>query len=262
MWRYVDGSNYWYARCVTDGKLLMGKMAGSGTQWTSTATGCVAGATVRVSFDGAVHTAFINGTQVLTVTDAAHQTSKKVGFAAGSSAGVYDDWQYTESTAGVFVEPSEGVPGSDEPVDEGSSTWNPIAWLYDKVKGLLIPGEEDWVAISAQWDLLTDYEPIGTLKDLAGFMAGVKTQLTAPDTSAAAFVIPGGSVGGVRGLFDDLGPDDLILGAADMADMAADGMDGFTMGGLSGLTFVKSISDVMVGLALYRYVRGRLTVTV
>jgi hypothetical protein len=47
-----------------------------------------------------------------------------------------------------------------------------------------------------------------------------------------------------------------------MADMAADGMDGFTMGGLSGLTFVKSISDVMVGLALYRYVRGRLTVTV
>jgi murein DD-endopeptidase MepM/ murein hydrolase activator NlpD len=269
VWRYVDGSNYWWVRCASDGKLVIGKLAGSSTVFTSTVGGCVSGAVVRVSFDGAVHTAFINGTQVLTVTDVAHQSAVKVGFGSSSgAAGLYDNWQYTESTAGVYAENTEGVPGTTEPEDTGSSgSWNPIAWLWDRVKGVLVPSESDWEEVTAAFNALTDKEPMGTVKDVGTYWAGLRVEVLAAINGTSVLACSGMAaaqlVGGpYEGVMEGLEPG-CIVGKTGMSlDPIADRLEGMALLGSNALLGIKAVQSLMVFLALFTYVRSRIVLAV
>ncbi len=147
---------------------------------------------------------------------------------------------------------------------EDDDSWNPMGWLWDRVRGLLVPTDEDWAAISAAFNKLTDREPVGTLKDVAMFVSDVRTALASPDTDhtkAGRDALPPGNPGDFSGLLVMFQPVKMIAAAAEFSGLVARTLDAAKFGGVSLLTFIKGVIDTTVSLVFVAYLRSRVVVS-
>ncbi len=223
--------------------------------------GCVpgGGGRMRVSYQGDQIKLYYKGVQVAAATSSYNATSKRVGlFSRHEGARTYDNFQYTTDPSGALSTPEAGAEAATSDGNEDSG-WNPMAWLWDKVRGLLVPSETDWQEIGAELDKLTDREPIGTLKDVAQFAGSIKGVVSTAPTGTAAPLASGGQCnpGKLSGLFCTFTFGSAWAQAIEFSGTVAAAVDTFQVAGLSGTTFIKVSIDVIAAFSVWDYLNSR-----
>ncbi len=179
-------------------------------------------------------------------------------FSRHEGARTYDNFQYTTDPSGALSTPEAGAEAATSDGNEDSG-WNPMAWLWDKVRGLLVPSETDWQEIGAELDKLTDREPIGTLKDVAQFAGSIKGVVSTAPTGTAAPLASGGQCnpGKLSGLFCTFTFGSAWAQAIEFSGTVAAAVDTFQVAGLSGTTFIKVSIDVIAAFSVWDYLNSR-----
>ncbi len=257
--RFVDTNNLWWVGFSNGGVFGLHKeVAGSGTVMATFPLDTAA--KYRVSFVGDKITVFNGSTQVASVTDSTHVGAKKHGFfTRNGSESEFDDFQYTENPDGTLTKVEAGADPATSDGNEDTAGWNVMGWMWDKLKGLLVPTEDDWKEIAAELDKLTDKEPIGTLKDVAAFAGTIKSAVSTPPAAGATPAITGGtcSSGKLSGLFCWLTFEKVWQGAVNMSGTVAGAVDTFQVAGMNGTTFIKVGIDVIAAFSVWEYLQSR-----
>jgi hypothetical protein len=206
-----------------------------------------AGDVLRVSVVGNVLTAYKNGTQVDTATTDYLAGNKNAGFYTANYTAGFSGYAYTEKADGTATVPATTPDTTNE--SEGTSSWNPMVWLWNKVKGILIPSPEEWQEVAAEFGTLAEKEPIGTMRDVAGFASSTKAQMIAPAGGGAAPSVSGATGGGLWGWFSF---STVWVSMMDAGQWFASIIEGVTLGGMNALQLVKLATDafLMWGLVL------------
>ncbi len=248
--RYTDASNH-MALEFYSGLNLRRVQAGTSTTIVSgpTSGACAnyaVGDVLAVSFAGSTIKGFRNGNLCWTATD---------GFnAAATGGGILHDWEITlddygfkQNTDGTATEASTTPDTTSE--TESTSSWNPMSWLWDKVKGVLIPSPTEWQEVAAEFATLAEKEPIGTIRDVAGFAASTKALMVAPAGGGAAPSVTGAAGEGLWGWFSF---STVWLSMMDAGQWFASIIEGVTLGSINALQLVKLATDafLMWGLVL------------
>ncbi len=251
LFRYVDTGNFMQVVCLNTALELYKRVGGTATKLGGSSA-CKAGETYGAIFDGSTVSVVRNGVVEFSVTDSTHATAARVGLRNNdtSLSATFDNLKYLASTDVA------DSTGSTQTESGGASMWNPMAWLWDKLRGVLVPSPGDWVEINAALQPLLDKEPIGTMRDVAGFLGGVKGQLTAtPAGGAPNVTVPSVAGGGLS-----LGPFTVASIFAGMVGFNASvtaALDQVTAGGLSGMQVFRAMADVFVAYSVFAYLRGR-----
>ncbi len=161
---------------------------------------------------------------------------------------------YGGGTADTGDIPTTSCPGASED-DDG---WNPMGWLWDKIDGVLIPDADDWQEVGAALQPVLDKEPIGTLRDTAGFLKAFRGVLTVPTAATAPDVAGGGGSGGAfAGVMFLFSVPQMFAEMVTLNDMVADTVDAFTIGGIKGTAFARGISSLVAGFSVILYLKSR-----
>ncbi len=258
--RYVSSDYYLYVGSDSSGNFGLFKIA-SGTLTKLVASTKSSGAVYRVEMVGSSLKLYMNGTLQGSATDEPPVGATKFGFyTRNGSESIFDDFKYTEKPDGSTTATTEG--GTTAPTTDGkadTSGWNPMAWLWDKVKGLLVPSPDDWKEIAADLDKLTDKEPVGTLKDVGAFAGSIKSAAT---TAPAVGYMPQASGRpcsgeGFAGLFCWVSLGSVWQGAVTMSGSIATAVDTVSIGGMNGTTFIKVGIDVLAAFGVWEYLNSR-----
>ncbi len=146
----------------------------------------------------------------------------------------------------------DGPAGSSG--SNGPSGWNPIGWLWDKIRGLLIPSDSDWAEITAALEPLLNKEPIGTIRDVAGFMGDLKASVSGFGERANA-ITPDRTLDG--DVWHMVSPGVILVYATDTMDDVTSTVQGVDFGGMSVLTLIQKANDFVVFIGVVNYLRAR-----
>ncbi len=259
VFRYVDPNNFFLYQCAGGHNRLYEIVGGVATEL-YVVEPCEAGKPLTASWT--------SDSVVLHDRAGGSHTIASARFAGqGTYAGVrayradtrITGFAYTQNADGTATQAAEA--GADGPTADGNedSGWNPMAWVWDKFKGLLVPSESDWQEIAVELDKLTDKEPIGTLKDVAMFAGSIKTAVSTPPAAGSAPSVTEAtcSLTGMASMFCGATFAAVWGGGVDMSNRVADAMDQFSVAGMSGTTFVKVGMDVIAAFGVWEYLNSR-----
>ncbi len=168
------------------------------------------------------------------------------------------EWAKKYGYGGAVLDDLSPTSSSGCAAEEDDGGWNPMGWLWDKLRGVLIPDENDWEEIAAALGPVLDKEPIGTMRDVSGFLKGFRTALTPPAGASAPVVTGGGSVpDGIGRALDPFTVSAVFGQFVSVNNMAADAVDSFQVGGVKGTTFLMVVADLVAGFELVAYLRSR-----
>ncbi len=261
VFRYVDANNFMLYQCAGGHNRLYEIVGGSATEL-FVVEPCESGKPLSVSWtaDSIKLTDRAGGVHTVASGRFAGQ-AKYAGVRAYRLDTRITAFKYTQNADGTPTATAE--PGADAAATDPANAdggWGPIGWLWDRVRGLLIPSDTDWQEIAAEFDKLTDKEPIGTIKDIAGFMGGLKFAMTTAATdlpicdSMAADQVRGTAY---EGVFDGISAGCIIGKASETLGPIADGMSRMQFGVISALGMVKGTMSFGFFLGFVAYVRSR-----
>lgn len=249
VFRWVDANNYWlWGDTSGFGYQLWKVSAGNFTQVYNPSMSATAGARVAASWTPDAVTVYVNGTALQTFNDATHATGTSVGLRTRNNTQTFDDFNAylkVDGTASPLVQSST----PDQVESSSGSGWNPMAWLWDKVKGVLIPSPDEWQEVAAEFNKLAEKEPIGTMRDVSGFASTVKAQMVAPAGGGGAPAVSGGPAGSLWGWFSFSG---LWVAVIDAGNWLASIIEGVTLGSVNALQLFRLFTDALLlwGLVL------------
>lgn len=243
VFRALDYDNYWMLSAESAGEFrLIRKQMGSGEiAWRGGTP--VAGQRMRVSFSGDVITAYQGNTELVSIRDTRLMDQGGVGFAQYGGEIQWDNFAYTVNPDGSITSGASTTSPDQVSADSGSSSWNPMVWLWDRVKGVLVPSETEWEQIRADLNGLAEKEPIGTVRDVSGFAATVKAQMVAPGGGGGAPLVvhaPG------TGIWEWVSFGRFWVAAIDGGEWLASIIEGVTLGTVNALQLMRLAADAFL----------------
>ncbi len=263
VFRAQDQKNFLYFGGTAGGKLGISQVVNGSSSSTNTLAentaipaGRPSGTVLRVSYNGSTIKGYENGVEVVSVTSGQFQAATKVGYGfLGAASQKYQSWSYTQNSDGTATAPVPGEDTTDK--SDSGSFWNPMSWLWDKLKGVLIPTETDWEEVATALSALGEKEPIGTIRDVSSFAGTVKTQVVAPVGNAAPAVIGTQGSGWLAWLSFGV----LWTAGVDAGSWLAMLAEGVTLGPVNALQLVQLSTDFLIMWLLFDYIRGRIVIT-
>jgi hypothetical protein len=121
IWRWIDSNNYFWLEMKTitsikkrqNGSVItLGSV--SGVSWSG-------GEKISIKVEGNIHTAYVNGVELLSVSDSTHVSATRHGFKAYSNTARFDN----------FLIESLGTTDPEEPIGEdGSTSFDLLQFIY------------------------------------------------------------------------------------------------------------------------------------
>jgi hypothetical protein len=158
-------------------------------------------------------------------------------------------------------QPGGGNPGGVATPGQGWPSVNVPAEL----RSLLIPSATDWQGVEASLAGLANYEPIGTLRDLGGFILASKGVVAGVDTSAGFASTDVSGVLGASIYAPVIAPFTNVVGLQaqliSFIGWVADRLDSVPFVGGTLLGFMRTVLTLGLWVGFFSYVRSRFILT-
>lgn len=149
-------------------------------------------------------------------------------------------------------EPCNGTTEIVDAPDAGGGFLNPMGWIWNQFKGLLVPDGDDWQEITNALAPFWEREPMGTIHDVSVFLADMKADLDDPG-GLTTLEVPSGPVGEWSSLISsEFSISAIMFSGGVTLNLIADELPG------AALTMLRLISTGTIMFALYFYVRNRI----